>query len=61
MAALGHDHYVIQLFEWLTGSPSFNGKRVVHISRIAEQGWYLYDSADAMDEAYKYGGLAKVH
>ena len=57
-AALGGGYYVIQLFEWLGGGESHVGTRVVHISRIASEGWALYPSADAMNESYQYSGSA---
>ena len=59
LADLGGGYYVVGHFEWITGHRSFYGTRVVHISTVASESWALYPDAEAMREAYEYGGAAR--
>ena len=58
-ADLGGGYYMVQYFEWLTGSPGWYGTKVKHINEIASEGWCFYSTAAAMNEAYEYGGGAR--
>ena len=51
--------FVIELHEWLTGSASFTGIRVVALETMAAEGWSFYLSVEEMADAYKYGGIAR--
>lgn len=61
MARLDDGYYMIQMFEWLTGSPSFTGTKLVHISAMAQEHWAWYATNEDMREAYQYGGIDHEH
>ena len=58
LADLGDGYYMTQLYEWFSGSPSFTGTRVVHISTIAAEGWAWYETAEAWRDSYDHSGRA---
>lgn len=51
-------YYMIQLFEWITGSPSFTGTRLVSLDDLTKGGFVFYLTQEEMVESYKYGGIA---
>lgn len=46
----GLGYYMVQLFEWLVGSPSC--QKLVHLSEM--NGWHFYDTQEEMAETYTY-------
>lgn len=51
-------YFMVQYFEWLSGSVSFYGTQIVHIREMANA-WAFYATDAAMREAYEYGGKAR--
>lgn len=49
-------YYVVQMFEWLTGSRSFTGTRLVTLDVIVRERWALYVDDEDMRESYSYSG-----
>jgi len=49
-------YFIVQQFEWLTGSQSFTGTRLVTLEQIARERWSFYADAADMDESYRYSG-----
>jgi hypothetical protein len=52
LSNLGGGYFVIQLFDWVLGDPS--STLVVHIERMASNGWEFYESATEMSERYEH-------
>jgi len=50
---VGEEIAIIQYFEWFAGSPS--KIQAVWVSDIVDEGWALYGSAEAMNDAYEHG------
>lgn len=57
LQSMGDGYYMVDLFEWITGSRAFDGNQIVHMSRMATEGWSFYLTEEAMRDAYEYGGI----
>ncbi|ACX52454.1 hypothetical protein Adeg_1350 [Ammonifex degensii KC4] len=57
LSSLGNGYYVVQYFEWLTGSPC--RVSVVHIGEMVARKWAFYESDDDMRYAFEYGFVKK--
>lgn len=55
LADLGQGYFVVERFQWITGSPSWHGTNVVHLSTMAADHWAFYVSQEEMHEAWQYG------
>jgi hypothetical protein len=48
---VGEDIAIVLYFEWFTGSPTYH--KAVWVSDIVDEGWALYGTAEAWQEAYE--------
>jgi hypothetical protein len=58
LAHLGGGYYMVELFEWMTGGVSFTAHRIYNITEMSSGSWVFYEDHEAINEAYKYGGLS---
>jgi hypothetical protein len=47
---VGEDIAIVLYFEWIIGTPTYH--KAVWVSDIVDGGWALYDTAEAMREAF---------
>lgn len=59
LARLDYGYFVVLYFEWISGSPWHYGTQVIHMARIAREGWALYATNEEMIDAYEHGGKAR--
>jgi hypothetical protein len=48
--------YMVEYGSWLTGTADFYGHQLVAVNDMLRQRWAFYNSAQALEEAVRYGG-----
>jgi len=47
---------MVEYGSWLTGTADFYGRQLVAVNDMILQGWAFYNSAQALEQAVRYGG-----
>jgi len=56
-ACIEPNGYLVEYFEWFTGS--FNGRYLIQADAPIKGGWAIYDTDEAMRDAYEYGSVKR--
>jgi hypothetical protein len=56
VADLGQGFFMVEHFEGIADNTPLPGRLVVHIATVADDHWMLYETEEAMREAYRGAG-----